>query len=266
MTYVLDNADDRALLRLNALAEIFDTDTIQHLEARGVGSGWSCLEVGAGGGSMARWLSSRVGASGFVLATDIDTRHLASLQLPNLEVRKHDIAADPVPVGAFDLVHARLVLNSMPHSTNVLERLVAALKPRGWLVIEEFQSFVGACETASKPAESGTKTTAALWHVMQRAGWDSQYGRSLGARFRAQHLDAVGMVGRAFCWRSGSAGALLTRVNREQLRDAILATGLVARDEFESDLAAIGHQDFEVTSPLLWTAWGQRPTVSRGPA
>src|SRR5438034_3794011 len=44
--------------RLRALSDIYDPDTIRHLEDLGVGTGWRCLEVGAGEGSIARWLSA----------------------------------------------------------------------------------------------------------------------------------------------------------------------------------------------------------------
>ena len=48
--------------------------------------GWRCLEIGAGRGSMATWLAERVGPAGQVVATDIDTRYLERLDLPNLHV------------------------------------------------------------------------------------------------------------------------------------------------------------------------------------
>ncbi|MEO8184652.1 MAG: class I SAM-dependent methyltransferase [Deltaproteobacteria bacterium] len=256
--YVLDNADERSLVRLNALAQIFDSGTIRHLQARGVAEGWNCLEVGAGSGSIARWLAQTVGARGAVLATDLDTRHLESSGLPNLSAKTHDIVSDPLPEGAFDLVHARLVFNSLPEHEGVFSRLVTALKPGGWLVVEDFETVRSAYDTPSTPVESGAKTTQALRRVLTNAGFDSQYGRSLGKRFRAKGLVGVEMEGRVFVWRTGSPGAALTRANREQLRSEILATGLTTANEFEADLGGIDHPEFETTSPILWTAWGQR--------
>ena len=72
--YTLDNAWNQASARLAALEAVFDSGTIRYLDGIGVGDGWRCLEVGAGGGSIAAWLARRVGAGGCVLATDIDTR------------------------------------------------------------------------------------------------------------------------------------------------------------------------------------------------
>src|ERR1700741_745077 len=100
--YALDNAGREASARFAALAALYDHGTIRHLEERGVNSNWHCLEVGGGGGSIAACLAARVGPTGLVLVTDIEPR-FEPLRIPNLEVRLHDIIADPLPEAAFDL-------------------------------------------------------------------------------------------------------------------------------------------------------------------
>ena len=60
MTYLLDNAAPQAPDRFRALAELYDAGTIGHLERCGIADGWRCLEVGGGGGSIARWLAPRI--------------------------------------------------------------------------------------------------------------------------------------------------------------------------------------------------------------
>ena len=45
---------------------------------------------------MAVWLAEQVGESGEVVATDIDLTYLKQLNLPNLEVRQHNILNDPL--------------------------------------------------------------------------------------------------------------------------------------------------------------------------
>ncbi|MEO8623093.1 MAG: class I SAM-dependent methyltransferase, partial [bacterium] len=104
--YILDNAGPETAARFPALSTSFDAGTIRILEQLDIAAGAQCLEVGGGGGSIAAWLASRVGPSGRVLVTDLDTRYLESLNLPNVDVSRHDIAADPLPVAAFDVVHA----------------------------------------------------------------------------------------------------------------------------------------------------------------
>ena len=102
----------------------------------GVDAGWGCLELGGGGGSIASWLCSRVGSSGRVVATDVEPRFLLELEHPNLEVLRHDVATEPLPEAEFDLVHARLVLSHLAQRESIVTKLVNALKPGGWLVLE----------------------------------------------------------------------------------------------------------------------------------
>ena len=75
---LLDNADPRAERRFDALGDLFDARTIEYLAALGVTRGWSCWEVGAGGGSVAEWLAGAVAPTGSVLATDLDLRRLSA--------------------------------------------------------------------------------------------------------------------------------------------------------------------------------------------
>src|SRR5262245_16926270 len=62
--YVFGNAGDRAKTQFLELSRLYDAQTIRHIEQRGIDEGWSCLEVGGGGGSIASWLCVRVGATG----------------------------------------------------------------------------------------------------------------------------------------------------------------------------------------------------------
>ena len=252
--YILDNAADQAAGRFEALAAILDPVTIEHVERRGVRSGWACLEVGAGGGSIARWLADRVGSDGYVLATDIDPRHLQRSRADHLDVRRHDIETDPLPHSAFDLVHARLVLAHLQSSAAALAKMLAALRPGGWLVVEDFDSADAA--TAAHPLP---KTAAVVRQLLLDGGVDVGAGRTLLARLRAERLDEVGTEGRQWVWPGGSAGARLMRANYLQFRDRILDTGRVSPAEFQDDLARLEDPDLLISSPTLWTAWGRRP-------
>jgi SAM-dependent methyltransferase len=262
--YVLDNAAEQTAARFAALPSLYDPGTIRHLEQLGVGAGWRCLEIGGGGGSIAAWLRDRVGPTGHVLATDVNTRFLERLRSPNLEVRRHDIASDPLPDGAFDLVHLRLVLMHIPQRDEVLERLAGALRPGGWLLAEEFDSLSMPPDPSVNPAETLLKSEIAMREVMAAGGVDFRYGRFLPARLRALGLVGVDAEGRVLLWRGCAAGGALLRANFEQLRDAILATGRLTADEFERDLARLDDEGFMRPSPVMWAAWGRRslPSVS----
>src|SRR5215475_8754455 len=157
MKYVFDNAGSQTPLRFGALAALFDRDTTRRFVELGVTEGWRCLEAGAGPGSVAIWLSDRVGRSGEVIATDIDTRFLERITKPNLKILRHDLTAEPLPEKAFDLVHPRLVLGHLPQHDEVLRNLVATLKSGGWLLVEEYDACSIRPDPVVNPAESVLK-------------------------------------------------------------------------------------------------------------
>ena len=254
--YVFDNAAPQAPARLAALAEVHDAGTIRHLLALGVADGWRCLEIGGGLGTVTRWLSDRVGARGHVLTTDIDTRFLETIGRGNVEVRQHDIMNDALPESTFDIAYARLVLEHVADPDVALDHMLMAVRPGGWLMIEDFE--VGSLRPDDL-AERLSNTMAAMRRVTARAGVDPRLGVSLGHRLRARGLMDVRHEGRLQLCRGNTSAARLARLNFEQLREAILATGLTT-DEFEADLARLDDEDFEWRSPTLWTAWGRRPS------
>src|SRR5687768_14778898 len=92
--YAFVNAWEHTRRRLAGLEAMADPGTIRLLEALSVGEGWDCLEVGAGSGSIAQWLSQRVGMAGSVTAIDLDTRWLAGINAANLVVLERDILKD----------------------------------------------------------------------------------------------------------------------------------------------------------------------------
>jgi SAM-dependent methyltransferase len=257
--YVFPNAAPQAAARLRALAYVFDPGTVRQLQARGVADGWTCLEIGGGLGTITRWLADRVGPRGRVLTTDIDTRHLDAVQLPNVEVRQHDVVTDALPEAAFDLACARLVLQHVSNPEIALSQMISAVRPGGWLLVEDFEVLPGSHDTNDASLERISKTAAVMRLVTAAAGSNNQLGRSLLRRFRSAGLEDAGIEGRTFIWPGGSAGAAHTRLNYQQLRDPILATGQITEEEFEQDLSRLEDPDFELRSPILWTAWGRRP-------
>ena len=259
--YVLNNANREAPARFDALSEIYDRGTIRLLEERGVDEGWHCLEVGGGGGSIALWLAGRVGSTGCVLVTDIDPRFLEPLNASNIEVRRHNIVTDNLPDAAFDLIHVRLVLIHLPEREKVLARLVKALKPGGWLVDEEFDSISLLPDPNVNPGEVFLKTQAAILRLMTDRGVETRCGRLMHGRMRTCGLADVGAEGRLLMWQTGTAGSGLLRANFAELGPALISGGYITEQELGRDIARLNDPDFVMPSPILWSAWGRRPSA-----
>ena len=264
--YIFDNAAPQASQRFNSLETLYDPATIRYLEACGVSEGWNCLEVGGGGGSIATWLAQRVGSTGQVLVTDIDPRHLTTIatpEYPHLTIQQHDIAADPLPEGSYDLIHARLVLIHVPTHEQALAKLVGALKPGGWLVVEDFDpTFVDRAfpSEGSAGAALYQKMLVAQLQLRAARGNDvSGWGRRLYTLFRAQGLVDVGMEGRLTIWPGGSIGSRLDRANFEQISAEAVAQGLMSEQEVEDVLALLDDPSFAASTPIMMSAWGRKP-------
>jgi ubiquinone/menaquinone biosynthesis C-methylase UbiE len=263
--YVFDNAASQTAQRFTGLAALHDPTTVRHLEALGVGEGWICWEVGAGGGSIAAWLARHVGERGQVLVTDIDPRYLAALEaagLANTQVQHHDVTQDPLPVERFDLIHARLVLLHLPTADQVLRQLVEALKPGGRLLIEDYDLRL--VDRAFPIVDPGTAAVfqrgmAALAQVIEGHGRPPGWGRGLYQRLRAEGLVEVGMEGQLAVCLGGSEATRMIQVSVEQVQEEALQRGLLTKREIEEVLTLLEDPTVAVSSAVMCSAWGRRP-------
>jgi ubiquinone/menaquinone biosynthesis C-methylase UbiE len=195
---IFDNAAEAETAeRFASLDALYNFRTFRFLETAGIAPGCHCREVGGGSGAVAAWMADRVGPSGYVLVTDIDPGFMersAYRRPAHLELRRHDIGTDPLPEHAFDLIHARLVLSHVPQRRQALARLVAALKPRGWLVIDDFDGRV-IDRTVSVPAAAAAalfkRVGAAPVALLEERGFEVEWGRRLFNRLKAVGLALV---------------------------------------------------------------------------
>lgn len=258
--YLLDNADAEAARRMEILAKLYDPATREALTGVGLAPGWSCLEVGGGGGSVAAWMAERCAPHGSVLCTDIDPRHIAGGPA-NLRVERHDITRDALPAAHFDLVHARLVLMHIPARDEVLTRLVAALKPGGWLVIEDFDVLAVPPDASINPAEAHFAASEAMRKYLTAGGADPRYGRRLFGRYQEHGLEEIDASGRVMMFAGHNAGVELMRVNFEQIGARLVAGGLIGAAQLAADLERIARGEFVWPSPVMWTVRGRKPVA-----
>ncbi|GAA4196598.1 methyltransferase domain-containing protein [Streptosporangium oxazolinicum] len=252
--YVFDNDGDHSSDQHRYLAQLLDPLTFERLALTGVGPGWNCLEVGAGGGSVALWLAERVAPGGRVLATDIKPGLIPSR--PGLTVARHDVVTDPLPEGAFDLIHARLVLSHLPQRRQVLSRLRAALRPGGWLQLDEIDitRWVAPPPSGGRAGEVYRAYVTATARVLGAAGSDPTWGGSAARDVAAAGLVDVDQARWTEVWERGSAGLGLLISNSHHLEDQLVAAGMTFRQlrEVREVMSAPGFSapSFEIHSIL----------------
>lgn len=259
--YLFDNDAAETAGRFSVLEERYDPFSTRQLALTGVASGWRCLEVGGGSGSLGDWLGARVGPGGEVTVTDLEPRWAVSRSRPaHVRLLRHDIVRDPLPGQGYDLVHARLVLLHLPERLSVLRRLVSALRPGGWLVLEEFDC--GWTPVLAAPDEETAtvfqRVHGTLLGLLEQAGADPLWGRRVfGAMLRAGLTDLTATT-YAEAWAGGGTGIALHRHNTDQVTGALGASG-IADEELARFRAALADPAFVVNSYPLISVQGRRP-------
>jgi SAM-dependent methyltransferase len=256
--YAFDNDSPYATEQHRCLAAAHDRITTARLAQAGVGPGWDCLEVGAGGGSVAVWLAERTSPGGSVLATDVKPGHIPAR--PGLELRRHDIVRDPLPQAAFDLVHSRLVLTHLPQRRAVLGRLLRALRPGGRLQLEEFDiDYAPVLLAPDERLRAGYEAfQRAKGRALRAAGADPSWGRTCAADLRTAGFTDVEPVPHFVPWHADSPGLRLQLHHTYHLRDALLARGLT-EDQLRAAREAMCHPDFRTASSVLYCVQARRP-------
>ncbi|MFB9928032.1 class I SAM-dependent methyltransferase [Amycolatopsis halotolerans] len=253
--YPFDNAAAPAGDRMSALEASYDATTVQHLGNLGVGAGWSCWEIGAGGGSIARWLAER---ADHVLATDLDTRLLADLPA-NASAVRHDVREEPLPDRKFDLIHARLVLIHFPERDELVAKLAAALAPGGWLVLEEIEPR-GQTVLATPDEESAAvfgSVQGRILDLLEQAGSDVEWAGRLPEVLAGAGLREVGSARVTTRWPGGGPEIRLLAANSVELAEKLAADG-VRPEELEQFRRVLADPRFTVSSYPLVSVWGRR--------
>jgi SAM-dependent methyltransferase len=252
---------DDELGRLRLLEEQYNARTFARLSALGPLAGTRCLEVGAGAGSVARWLAAQVGPAGQVVATDADPRFLAGTVRTGVEVRRHDILADPLEPGHYDLVHCRALMCHLADPRQAIRAMAAAVRPGGWLLVEDadYVSLVAADPAHPRSARFDAVMRKLLTFFAASRTFDPFLGRRVPSLLAATGLAETDHEAVA-CHRHGSsAAAKLLHRSLERVRDGILCSGVVGAEEFEAVLAATRDPSFSFVDALSVAAWGRSP-------
>ena len=257
--YLLTNTHPATADRFDGLEITFDPISIGHLDRLGVGPGDRCLEIGAGGGSVARWLATRAGPSGHVVAVDLDTRWFVHDAATPVEVVQLDVVTDTIPAGPWDLIHERLVLQHIPARLDVLDELVARLAPGGWLLLEDFDTRdVRTTDRSGPHHELIVRMAAAFNSLLAARGGANDFAAGALRHLRNRGLVDVSASGHVAFDTGGQGFARVMAANARQVRDGLVAIGIPPAD-IDELLDVLADPDTIVGTSVLISAWGRRP-------
>ena len=95
------------------------------------------LEIGAGAGEITARLAQLVGRYGSVTAVDADTSHLTGTAVVDVQQRDPNRDLLPGQADRYDHIIARWPHGTLRDPADVIEQMIARLRPGGWLVLAD---------------------------------------------------------------------------------------------------------------------------------
>jgi SAM-dependent methyltransferase len=251
-TEVFDHADELEHERLELLGETLDKGTFRRLTALHPRPGWRCLDIGAGTGGVARWLSD---ACGDVVATDVEIGSLRRRPHPGVDVLRHDVTSDEFPEGSFDLIHARWVLMHLADRQQILQRMTRWLAPGGWLLIQDATDFA----MHSSANLVYRRMASAISRVCRdNIGMDFAWARRFPEPLAGVGLDRLGVDVEVSVVGGDSPMTQFLLRSVHRMHKLLSASGLTDRElaDWRKTITANGFFDLGLTNIA---AWGRRP-------
>jgi hypothetical protein len=141
----------------------------------------------------------------------------------------------------------------LPTRDELVGKLLAALRPGGWLLIEDGDSA---------PLSAAGGAYRLIWDTtvatFSPAGVDYDWGRRVPGRMAAAGCVDVGASLEAPIFRGGTPAAELFQLSWIQTIDQLRAAGL-AEHVLKEGLAELGDPDRWFPSLGIVSAWGRRP-------
>jgi SAM-dependent methyltransferase len=233
LKYVLGHHLKGEGARLQLMSELLDPMHRRYIEALGVVKpGARTLEVGCGNGSMSAWLAEKVSPGGTAVAVDLDLS-LVQVRLPNLELHKADILADPVERGTFDLVTARAVLHHISDAQCAIVNMVASLNAGGALLLIE-PDFLPV-SVAEPPQARAFWDGWIAWS--REKGIDYFIGRTLAPRLACLGLTDISGTAETAVYNGGSSWTDYWIETITELRGDLVSSGKVEEELIDKFLA-----------------------------
>ena len=253
--------------RLDLLARVMLPTTMQLLDRAGLTRGMKCLDVGCGGGHVARLMAGIVGPEGRVTGTDADEETLAlarndaqAANIANVEFQQMDACAS-FWQEEFDMAYARFLLSHLQAPANCLATMVAACRSEGTIAIEDTDFSGSFCYPHCAAYE---RYNELYQEVVQRRGGDPNIGPKLPALLRRAGIQGVEFNVIQPAHIQGE-GKLMAPITMTRISDALIGEGLASKDEVQQILTglhvAAADSETVMSLPRIFQVWGKRSKV-----
>jgi SAM-dependent methyltransferase len=224
------------------MSEVLDSSSEYHLLRTGLGSGWRCLEIGAGNGSLSQWVARQVGPTGHVIASDISTDLMAGIADRYLEVRRFDVVHDEPPDAPYDMIIIRALLHHLPERVAIIKKIALWLRPGAWLFIHEPDLYP--TWTVEPPSQKHFWEQFIQWAAMHQI--DYYVGRKVPVWLQAEGLINIYSEGHAVLYNGNSMFARWWDLGIREVADRLQSEGGVSQATLDEFFA-------RYRDPMYWT-------------
>jgi ubiquinone/menaquinone biosynthesis C-methylase UbiE len=250
--------------RMETVARAYWPTTLPLLQRAGIREGLRCLDLGCGAGEVTFEIARLVGPTGSIVGLDMDSvkldiaRHRAAQQgVINVEFRQANVFEwndDSV----YDLIYVRFLLTHLPGSETVVPKLLCALRPGGFLAVEDI-NFLG---YVSYPPNAAHDRYVDLYReVVRRRGGDAEIGPKLLAMFAAAGTEHLGLAV-VYPEHKPGSGKDISFITLIGISEALLAEKLVEESELQNLLSEIDRYTRDplsiICGPRVFQVCGRR--------
>jgi ubiquinone/menaquinone biosynthesis C-methylase UbiE len=253
--------------RLQQQAEELAEESAQLFDRIGLAQGSRVVEIGCGPQGCLELLSSRVGPTGSVVGVELShhavqlaREFLSERRINNVEVRQGHAADSGLRRESFDLATARLVLVNIPEPEKIVAEMVALVRPGGVVALHEADWIAHVCDP---PIPAWDRLRKALDGYSEQKGMDLYIGRRIARMLRNAGLVDVRANPLIHIYGPDHSRRPIFLQFVNNLRDRIVAEGLISQGEFAEAIASLERHLAEpetlVVSHLFIQAWGRKP-------
>src|SRR4029077_13156095 len=174
-----------------------------------------------------------------------------------VEVRAIDVTSAPIGDNEFDLVHARALLQHLVQREAVLDAMIAATKPGGWIVVSDIDWIQYDAQPVPEPFATLSRVLREL--SSSQHGYDGTWGRMLVHAFTTRGLDEVSGRGEVWTMRGGTDSAEWYVAALDRALDVLPAEVFPTGFDPGRGRAPAREPALAILSPISITAWGRKP-------
>lgn len=239
-------AEDRELHRLKLIEDAFDAASIACLKKTNIQTGWRCLEIGPGAGSILSWMEEKAGPGGRVVGIDKNTQYIQNRNSPPFDIIQGDFS-DLTFNEPFHVAHARYVLIHNHEAREMIPKIKQALKPGGLAVLEE-PDFTVATFLNNPADHAQARVNRAICKMFSNLDLNPAYGLTLPQKLTAAGFEVLEVISRLHLAPGLSPVAKVMGASAAALRAPYLATGEANKPDLDQYIA-------NTQNPEYWTVY-----------